>query len=153
MFLILKNYELGNVLKRFQPRVVRRSETTSSCRWNRTQTSTGSKILRGEEKRIIIYNTLSESPHSARGPVFKLFSTFYSLNVNADWHTRGGRGGKRGYSLRLFAYTGRFRLGSLCSIFFLFFWEILNTDREQCFPNIGCICQLSPLFHRSRLPG
>ena len=102
------------------------------------------------EEELIICHTLSESPHSARGPVGKLLSTFYSLNWK-DLHTRGGRGGKRGYSLRLFAYTGRFRLGSL--MFNFLFWEILNTDRDKRFPNIGCICQLSPFPHRSRQPG
>ena len=91
--------------------------------------------------------------HSFRVPAFcqgtgcqkKTSALFTAFNLN-DWHTRGGRGGKRGYSLRLFAYTGRFRLGLLSSIFSLF-WEILNTDWEQCFPDIVCICQLSRFFH------
>ena len=98
--------------------------------------------LKGKEKHIICH-TLSESPHSARGPVVKkkLSALFTAFNLN-NWHTRGGRGGKRGYSLRLFAYTGRFRLGSF-NVQFSLFWEILNTDWEQCFPNSGCIGQLS----------
>ena len=82
----------------------------------------------GEEEGIICH-TLSESPHSARGPVGKLLSTFYSLNWK-DLHTRGGRGGKRGYSLRLFAYTGRFRLGLLSSIFSLFLGNFKHGPRQ-----------------------
>ena len=132
-------HERGWVELWFQPGVVGRCKAAPSCRWRRTKTSTRSQIL-GRRGAYYMSHSFSESPHSARqGPNFSaLFTAFW------NWQniTRGGRSGKRGYSLRLFAYTGRFRLGSF-NVQFSLFWEILNTDWEQCFPNSGCIGKLS----------
>ena len=140
-------------MKLSQPRVVRRCKPTSPSRWRRTQTATGSQILRG--KRSILYVTLFQSPRILPGDRLskkQLSALFTAFNLN-DWHTRGGRGGKRGYSLRLFAYTGRFRLGLLSSIFSLFLGNFKHGLRTMFSRYCVHLSAFPLLSYRSWLPG